>query len=398
MSDVIVVGGGPAGSVTAMLLARAGYHVLLLDRARFPRPKACGDCISPGANRILKRIGVWDAVLQAEHAQLRSWRLVSGHASFAAPFSAVPCAPKEDVALAIERTHLDALLLQQAERAGVQVLQGAKVHDLIRDHNNAVTGVEATHEGRKHALRARLTIGADGLRSIIARKLRAHARRPRLRKASFTLHAVLPYNRDFGEMRLCAGGCVGIAPVAASPEGMRYNITVVLARGSYDARAGAREIVARTLSAFPDLAACPVNEPVLASGPFDWPVRQTVFDGAALVGDAAGYYDPFTGQGIYQALAGAELLASHAAEALCENVVSARSLHGYARAQRRLSSAPRKAQHLIEMVCARPKLADRVFNKLARADAVAATLIGVTGDLLPARAFFSPRLLAQLVT
>ncbi len=398
MNDVIVVGGGPAGSVTAMLLARAGYHVLLLDRARFPRAKACGDCISPGANRILKRIGVWDAVLQTQHIRLRGWRLVSGNAAFAAPFSAVPCQPQEEIALAIERTHFDALLLQHAERAGVQVLQGAKVTDLLRVNGGAVSGVEAMLAGRKQTYCARLTIGADGLRSIVARRLHAHARAPRLRKTSFTIHAVLPYNRNFGEMRLLRDGCVGIAPIAATPHGTRYNVTVVLARGAYDARAGAREILAHALSAFPDLRDCTAAEPVLASGPFDWPVRQTVFDGAALVGDAAGYYDPFTGQGIYQALAGAELLAAHAAEALCEKTVSARSLHGYARALRRSSRAPRRVQHLIEMICARPELAERAFNKLARAEAAAATLIGVTGDLLPARAFFSPRLLAQLVT
>jgi 2-polyprenyl-6-methoxyphenol hydroxylase-like FAD-dependent oxidoreductase len=203
---------------------------------------------------------------------------------------------------------------------------------------------------------------------------------------------------DIGEMRLCSGGCVGVAPLAGKPYHALHNVTVLRAQGSFDPRSGARAIVTQALAAFPELAAAAADAQIMASGPFDWPIRRTVFDGAALVGDAAGYYDPFTGQGIYQALAGAERLAESAAEALRRDVVSARSLHGYARAQRQLSAGPRYVQRLVEFVCARPALAERAFAKLARADAITAALIGVTGDLLPARALLFPGRSAQVVT
>src|SRR5688572_33380988 len=88
--DVVVVGGGPAGSVTALFLARAGFDVILVERSTFPRSKPCGDCLSPAANAILMRLGLWHTVLATQPATLAGWRLTShGQHSFAARFDAV---------------------------------------------------------------------------------------------------------------------------------------------------------------------------------------------------------------------------------------------------------------------------------------------------------------------
>src|SRR5690606_11921911 len=89
---------------------------------------------------------------------------------------------------------------------------------------------------------------------------------------------------------------------------------------------------------------------LLASGPFDFPVRRVVADGCALVGDAAGYFDPFTGQGIYQAIASAELLAQEAAAALRAGDVSAARLEAYARRRRALLRGARTVQRAIDEV------------------------------------------------
>jgi 2-polyprenyl-6-methoxyphenol hydroxylase-like FAD-dependent oxidoreductase len=80
-AEVLVVGGGPAGAATALLLARAGRDVMLLDRAAFPRPKPCGDCLSVGATALLRRLELLPDVLAAAHGRIDGWRAKPGAAA-----------------------------------------------------------------------------------------------------------------------------------------------------------------------------------------------------------------------------------------------------------------------------------------------------------------------------
>jgi flavin-dependent dehydrogenase len=140
----------------------------------------------------------------------------------------------------------------------------------------------------------------------------------------------------------------------------------------------------------PDLCAEP---PVwLASGPFDRPVRKVVDHGVALVGDAAGYFDPFTGQGIYQAMIGAERLAAVASAALAHaGIVSRGRLAPYAATHARLTRGPRGVQRLIDAVLARVATGNAAIRLLARSRTLRTTLLGVTADLLPPHALLDPR-------
>jgi flavin-dependent dehydrogenase len=131
---------------------------------------------------------------------------------------------------------------------------------------------------------------------------------------------------------------------------------------------------------------------VLATGPFDWPVRAVVADGALLVGDAAGYYDPFTGQGICRALADAEQASAVAATALAAGSVRARDLLPYQRGRRPLRASLR-LQRIIEHFVARPRLLAAAAERLARRPPLADALVAVTGDLLPVRSLLRPDLL-----
>lgn len=414
--DAIIVGAGPAGSATALLLAGAGHAVALVDRRRFPRAKPCGDCLSAAATRILDRLGVLTAIEAERPARLDGWRIVSpGGGSFLGTFAASAGGDARVAsALALPRDRLDRVLAAGAAARGASLTFGYRVDDLVRDARGRVVGVRGRGpDGAPGEIRGRVVIGADGLRSIVARRLALVRRPPRLRKLSLTAHLHGVRGLDsIGEMHVGAHACAGLAPVAAPGDdrGPLANLTLVV-----DARRHARGVARdpeafywETLRRFPRLAGRlddatvrpappPASPRLLASGPFDHPTRDVVADGAALVGDAAGYYDPFTGQGIYQALAGAEILAEELDAALRAGDLSAARLRRYARRHARLVRGARALQHIIEFVTARPALADAAIRRLGRAPRAADAVIAATGDLRPPRSLAAPGILLALL-
>jgi menaquinone-9 beta-reductase len=372
--DVVVVGAGPAGSTVAALLAEVGHSVILLDRARFPRRKPCGEAVNPGAVGELAALGVLDLVLALPHAVLTRWRIGAvGKGGFDGGFQ-----PGVH-GLGIDRAMLDAVLLERARAAGVSIRTGVRVVDLLRD-GGRVCGVVTGAPGSE-PIRARLVIGADGLRSIVVRRLGLIRRAPRLRKLALTAHVsgADPMGTT-GELHLLPWGCVGIAPVA---DGI-LNVALV-ASGPI---AGA---IGRSRDAFfddavhrlPGLARSVRETPILATGPFDWPTRGAVADGALLVGDAAGYFDPFTGQGIFRALRGARMAADVADRCLRRGDLSRQALLPYERAHRRAFSAAEKLQKGIESVVSIPSRFALAAPVLRTWPALANRLVETTGDLRP---------------
>lgn len=394
MADVVVVGAGPAGAVTALLLARAGVDVLLLDRAAFPRPKPCGDCLSAGATALLSRFELLDRVRDAGAAEIERWDIVAPDGGVAT--GRFPDRP----ALALERRRLDAALLDAAREHGAR-FRRAQVTGLRRRADGRVSGV-VVRAGE--AVPARLVVGADGLRSVVARQLGAIRRAPRLRKVSLTAHVPAGPGTPMrhGEMHVLDGGCIGFAP--AGPD--RCNLTLVVHDDHAHElrRLGPEPFFRRWLERAPSLRdrlSGVELGPLLASGPFDWPVRSPIAPGAALVGDAAGYYDPFTGQGIYQAMAAAELLADAVAPALAaagSDAALDRGLRSYRRAKRRLTRPARRVQRLVEAVVSRPRLASAVLRRLAAGSGRAMDrLIEVTGDVRPPRSLISPGVVSSFM-
>jgi menaquinone-9 beta-reductase len=398
-ADVVIVGAGPAGSVTALLLARAGVRVLLLDRHVFPRAKPCGDCLSAAASGVLRRLGVLERVHALPHALLRGWRIIAPDGgAFTARFAAAAGTIDVPHALAVERARLDAALLDAAIEAGAEFRPRVHVLELLRAPAGGVIGV-ATSGG---SLTARAVIGADGLRSIVATRLGVIRHTARLRKVSLTAHIFAPQlAATAGEMHIGRGVVAGVAAVDLSGH---CNVTVVAdsARHGRAVAADPAGFVATALDSLPRLRGrVPVAAlrvlPLLASGPFDRPVRHVVCDGCALVGDAAGYYDPFTGQGIHQALCSAELLAPVLLRALDRSaVVSRRALRTYARQRRRLLRHTNALQHAIEAVISRPHLAARAVASLARTPRFAGALLDVTAGLHGPLRLLSPRVLSSL--
>ena len=397
-ADVVIVGGGPAGAVAALQLARGGMHVVLLERCALPRAKACGDCLSPQATLVLERLGLLPDVLALEPATLAGWRICAPDGSaFEGRFDEIAQDAPVPAALAIRREAFDAVLLTAAARAGAEIVTRTTVTDLLHS-NGAVNGVRYRTANGPGTVRSALVIGADGLRSIVARRLGLIARPARLRKASITVHVRgVRELTELGEMHLAPGFCLGVAPLG----GGLCNLTLVAAGKRARALAGADFATIRAAtSLFPALRLQlkdAVAEPeadrpgALGSGPFDVPVRKPGVDGVMLAGDAAGYYDPFTGQGIHRALVSAEALAVAALNALHARDTAARALQDYAREQHRLLRETMALQRAIEAATSAPPMATTFVRWAARNAPLRAALLAVTGDLMPPAALFSPR-------
>ena len=245
---------------------------------------------------------------------------------------------------------------------------------------------------------ARIVVGADGLRSTLARGIAAYRRPPRLRKLSVTMH-VEGFDADptRGRLHLDQRGTVGLAPLDA--EGRSWNATMVVdAEAEGRAAAGDPEGFAR--QRFEQLVGRRLGTRVegpWTSGPFDWPSRRAVSDGVALVGDAAGYYDPLTGQGIYRALRSAELAADTIDEALRRGRTATRDLAPYQRALRGELRAPLRVQRGVEVVLASRSLRGAALAVLGRSPRATDMIIGVTGDMTPARALLGRRFWTEIV-
>ena len=390
-AEVIVVGAGPAGSATAFFLAAQGVDVLLLDRAAFPRDKICSEYISPQASRILDAMGALDKVEAAGAARLSGMmvRAPSG-LSFRGRFvGAHGFRGFRDDGLALRRTILDPLLLERARSAGARVREQARVADVTRDEAGRATGVVVTNAaGERTTLRARLVIGADGLRSVVSRRL-GLARRSRWpgRIALVSHHSGVAGMGDVGEMHVDREGYFGLAPVG---DGV-INVALVVPVARAKDIAGAREdFFEEWIDDRPHLrerfAGARRVTPVRATGPFASAVRRAWAPGAAVVGDAADFFDPFTGEGIYTALRGGELLSSFVLESLAAPAGRASApLAAYDRARRAEFGGKWRLERLVGAAVTFPVMMNRAVRVLSRRQDLADLFVGAAGDFVPPR-------------
>jgi flavin-dependent dehydrogenase len=391
--DVVVVGAGPAGAATAILLAEQGLAVTVLDRAVFPRPKLCGEYLSPETGRLLDRLGVLKALDAAGAVPLVGMRITAPDGTtLTADYRPVGgWQPYREHALGVARETLDATLVERLRALPVELCEGVRVTDLARA-GGRVTGVRAVDaDGRPLALEAPLVVGADGHASVVAQRLGCRRPHPLRRLALVTYVAGLAGCRDRGEIFVDPPDYAILNPLG--PDRVNLSLVVPLAHAApWSSRledflaARVRQLghLARRLAGAARVA------PVRAMGPLASRVADPGVGGVLLVGDAAGFYDPFTGEGVYAALRGAELAAETAVRALREGDVSAGRLAAYARARRAAFAGKARVTRGLQLLIRHRRLANAAARLLARRPALLDAVLGVVGDFVPARGLLSP--------
>jgi flavin-dependent dehydrogenase len=312
MFDVIVCGAGPAGSIAATVLARGGARVLMLDRARFPRPKLCGDTINPGARAILRRLGL-AAPIELQAIEVDGM-IVSGEGGVQVR-GAYGAGAR---GLAIERTHLDAALANAAVAAGTRFEDGVLVRGPLVDEHDAgrVRGVIlAGRDGKDLRVPAPIVIAADGRRSRLALAVGlirqpAHPRRWAIGAYFEGVEGLT----TFGEMHVRRGRYIGIARVPSA----RANVCVVVPGTAPLARPAAvlLDAIAQDPQLCDRFAHAELVSPPAVIGPLAVDASHAGMPGLLLAGDAAGFIDPMTGDGLRFAFRGGEMAAAVSLAAL----------------------------------------------------------------------------------
>jgi geranylgeranyl reductase family protein len=400
-SDAVVVGAGPAGAATAIFLAEQGLQVVLVDRARFPRDKVCGEYLSPEASRILDRLGVLGSVAARP---IRGMRILAPDGTLLV--GDYPTGGRwrgyRAHALAVRRRVLDAALVERAREAGVSVREGVRVVDLVRD-GRRIAGVVTEPVGPGAAagerLPARLVVAADGRASVVVERL--GLRRPHRWLRRLALVADVEGaggDPERGEIVVVPPAYAILNPVTASVANLSLVVPLAEGRRGKAAFADYFDTATRALPGLGDrLRRARRVGPVRVLGPLAYQVTPPSDDGVVLVGDAAGFLDPFTGEGIYAALRSAEVAAEVAGRAIRAGDVSAAALRPAHTHRAAEFAAKTRVTLLLQRVIAQRALAVAAARVLSRRPAHLVRLMGVFGDFVPPRALLEPRFLAGLL-
>jgi flavin-dependent dehydrogenase len=400
--EIAIVGGGPAGASMAARLATAGRDVVVLERSPAWRWRACGVFASPATLAVLRRTGLDEATIRAAARPVPAMQVETPTGtSFRLTYGAEQGGEQ---AVGFDRSTLDPTLLELARHCGADIRTGCQVVtvDLPRGELTA-----RCVDGTTGRIRASVIVGADGLRSIVARSAGV-ARPARLGpRIGLTYHLEDVDGPLVRDARMCVirDGYIGVAPV---PNG-RVNIGIVLGGSWRDrlervgAQALAPSLVRSIAPVDGDAAAWRFGQPsdsIAGASPLGHRVTRRAAitgprrQGWILIGDAAGFLDPFTGEGLHRALVSAEL----ADEALTRDVTRRTSAVAiYDRRMRQRFLAKDAVSWLVQAFLARPKLFDYAARRVASRPSVRATMGLVMGDLQPATRALDPRYLAALL-
>lgn len=328
-TDVVIVGGGPAGLTTAIAARLSGFEVVVLDGARPPLDRACGEGLMPDGVAVLETLGV--DLRGVKSRPFRGIRYVDDEVTAEGVFPGAP-------GLGIRRTELHGALRCRAEELGVDLRWGVRVRGVAAD------GFETDHG----VVRGRWMVGADGRASRVRRWSGLDGRPARRRRFGVRRHLELEPWSDVVEVYWADGREAYVTPVGENLVGVALLWS------------GAAATFDDLLASFPSLERRVENASVASkdrgAGPLEQRCRAVINGNLALVGDASGYLDAITGEGL--------ALSFRQAEALVD-AMAAGELQRYVAAHRRIGRYPNAITGLLLFVERHPRLRRRVMRSLA---------------------------------
>jgi len=333
MHDLIVIGAGPAGSSTAITAARSGARVLMLERGRFPRHKVCGEFVSPESVSLLREL------LDSMCSDLLDHAVRIDQARFFIDHQVLH-APVQPAAVSIARLNLDNALWQSAEKSGVE----AKQQVIVREITGAGPFAVATSVGQ---FEARAIVNASGRWSNLT--VSTHATDNRADKwIGLKSHFSETDPSESVDLYFFDGGYCGVQPISVNAEPCHINACAMV-------RADIASTMSEVLDLDPELRKRSARwQPLMNAitvSPLIFGRPRTTQNGAMLVGDAAGFVDPFVGDGISLALRSGALAAQCLAPFFAGLMSLPQALQEYSEQyQRRFASVFRSSSRIRRML------------------------------------------------
>jgi flavin-dependent dehydrogenase len=335
-TDVVVIGGGPAGSTTSTLIAQRGHKVILFEREHFPRYHI-GESLIPETYWVLKRLNMLPKMQKSHFVKKYSVQFVTDKGRLSEPFYFLDHKPHEcSQTWQVVRSEFDLMMLNNAAEHGVETHQGARVLEVLWEGSRAVGVKVELESGELQEVRAKVVVDASGQSSMIMSRLGLREWDPLLKKAALWTYwegAFRDTGKDEGATQVMQtqgkNGWFWYIP-------LHNNIVSVGIVAAYDYLFVNRETKDLEKIYFEEVARCPALTPRLANAKrvsefkaakeYSYRSKEVAGDGWVLVGDAFGFLDPLYSSGVLLALKSGSLAADAIADGLEKNDTSAAAL------------------------------------------------------------------------
>ncbi|HJO04356.1 MAG TPA: NAD(P)/FAD-dependent oxidoreductase [Acidobacteriota bacterium] len=335
-TDVLVIGGGPAGCTAATLLAHQGHRCLVVERARFPRYHI-GESLIPQTYATLDRLGLLPAMKASSFPEKHSVRFVAPSGTESDPFYFNETVPGDGSRTwQVDRATFDQLCLDNARSAGVQVVEGTGARQVLFDGDRAVGARVADDTGKEVDIRARVVVDASGFATLMGRQLDLRGPVPGLDKGtawSYWRGGRRGDGLDAGETTIFLIPERGWFWYIPLPDDIVSVGVVASPDYLFDEGDDMEAIYAREVGRCRPLAerlqGAEQVEPVRGAPHLAYLNRQTCGDGWVMIGDARAFLDPIYSSGLFLALGSAELAADCIHDALQHDDPSAARLGAF---------------------------------------------------------------------